>query len=214
MEFQRFGVGQPLFNTQGHTLFGSFLGGNGVNNDNNESIWSNRTGELDLVVREGEAAPGTDAVFGAANSIFVLGNDGKTVTLAFTSLALDMANSLDVSLSNAITDINATAKTQVLAQAIAANGETTKPSVVSATETGLNQVTVVFNEAMDETTAEVAGNYTWSAVITTTAATLQTDGTMVILTTIGDPSILALTVASVRDINININNAFTSGLFP
>jgi hypothetical protein len=143
-----------------------------------------------------------------------LGNDGKTATLTFTTLALDTANTLDVSLAATITDINARAKTQVLAQAIAANSETTKPSVVSATETGVNQVTVVFNEAMDETSANLVANYTWSAVITTTAATLQTNGTTVILTTSGDPSTRTLTVGSVQDINANTNNAFVSGVFP
>ena len=145
-----------------------------------------------------------------------LGADGKTVTLTFTTLALDTANTLDVSLAAAITDINTQAKTQVLAQSIAADGETTKPSVVSATETGVNQVTVVFNEVMDETTANVAASYTWEAVITTTLATLQANGTDVILTTSGDPSTHTLTVTtgSVADINTNTNNAFTSGVFP
>ena len=145
-----------------------------------------------------------------------LGTDGKTATLTFTTLALDTANTLDVSLAAAVTDINARAKTQVLAQAITANGETTKPSVVSATETGANQVTVVFNEVMDETTAIVAASYTWEAVISTTVATLQANGTDVVLTTSGDPSTHTLTVttASVADINANTNNAFTSGVFP
>lgn len=145
-----------------------------------------------------------------------LGNDGKTVTLTFTTLALDTANTLDVSLAAAITDINAQAKTQVLAQAIAANVEANKPSVTSATETGVNQVTVVFGEAMDETTANVVARYTWDAVITTQTATLQANGTDVILTLDGDPTGRALTVTTgtVGDINSNTNNAYTSVAFP
>ncbi len=70
VRFPALGVGQPILNTLGHTLFASPLEGPGINADNNESIWSDRTGKLELVVREGDDAPGTNAVFGTANSIF------------------------------------------------------------------------------------------------------------------------------------------------
>jgi hypothetical protein len=145
-----------------------------------------------------------------------LGVDGQTVTLTFTTLALITADTLDVSLAASITDINAQAKTQDLAQVISANAETNKPSVVSATETGVNQVTVVFDEAMDETTANVAARYTWEAGIITILAILQSNGNDVVLTTSGDPSThqLTVTTGTVEDINGNTNNAFTSGVFP
>ncbi len=145
-----------------------------------------------------------------------LGTDGKTATLTFTTSALATTNTLDVSLSGAITDINAEDKTEALNQTITANDENNKPSVSSATELDGTHVTVVFDEAMDEATANVAGRYTWSGVITTNDAVLQTNGTDVILTTSGDPTGEALTVATdtVADINTNTNNAYTSGNFP
>ncbi|MCI0675544.1 MAG: hypothetical protein L0Y42_07190 [Phycisphaerales bacterium] len=67
------GVAGFVFNTAGHTLMGSFLSGSGVNTNNDESLWSDRGGSLALVVREGDPAPGTGAVFGAASSVFAPG---------------------------------------------------------------------------------------------------------------------------------------------
>jgi hypothetical protein len=144
-----------------------------------------------------------------------LGTNGKIVTLTFTTLALNIASTLDVSVGTTIKDINGNSAAQALAHAIAANGETTKPSVTGATETDATHVTVVFDEALDETTANVPGSYTWD-VITTTSATLQANGTSVVLVVTGDPSTHTLTVTtgSVKDINGNTSNAYTSAAFP
>ena len=144
-----------------------------------------------------------------------LGTNGKTVTLTFTTLALNIASKLDVSVGTTIKDINGNIAAQALNQTIAANGETTKPSVTGATETDATHVTVVFDEALDETTANVPGSYTWD-VITTTSATLQANGTSVVLVVTGDPSTHTLTVTtgSVKDINGNTSNAYTSAAFP
>ena len=52
----------PLFNNDGHTAFQVELQGNGVGETNNWGIWKETAGDgLDLVAREGEAAPGTEA---------------------------------------------------------------------------------------------------------------------------------------------------------
>ncbi len=67
------GIAGFIFNSSGHTLLGSFLSGSGVTADNDESLWSDRGGSLQLLLREGDAAPGTGAVFGAASSIFAPG---------------------------------------------------------------------------------------------------------------------------------------------
>jgi hypothetical protein len=66
-------IGVPFWSESGHVLFGSFLRGAGVTANNDESIWSDRSGSLQLVVREGARAPGTSAVFGAASSMFAPG---------------------------------------------------------------------------------------------------------------------------------------------
>lgn len=52
----------PLFNDDGHTAFRAELQGNGVGETNDWGIWKETAGDgLDLVVREGEVAPGTEA---------------------------------------------------------------------------------------------------------------------------------------------------------
>ncbi len=60
----------PLVNASGQTLQGIFLAGQGVTPDNDESLWSDRSASLQLVLREGDPAPGTDAVFGASPESF------------------------------------------------------------------------------------------------------------------------------------------------
>jgi len=67
------GVGEPTLGAPGSVVFGSFLSGTGVNASNDESIWSDRSSRLALVVREGMRAPGTSLVFGAGSSQFAPG---------------------------------------------------------------------------------------------------------------------------------------------
>lgn len=60
----------PSVNASGRLLQGVFLDGTGVTADNDESLWSDRSGRLQLVLREGDPAPGTRAVFGASPDSF------------------------------------------------------------------------------------------------------------------------------------------------
>ena len=57
VEFRLF-LGTPVLNSLGEIAFVTRLGGTGVNNFNSQSIWSDRNGHLELVVRGGQAAPG------------------------------------------------------------------------------------------------------------------------------------------------------------
>ncbi len=59
-----------LVNAKGHLLQGIFLAGTNVTSGNDESLWSDRSGSLQLVLREGDPAPGTTAVFGASPNSF------------------------------------------------------------------------------------------------------------------------------------------------
>jgi hypothetical protein len=47
----------PVLNTSGRTAFGASLSGNVTTNDNS-GIWSDKNGPLELIVRQGDAAPG------------------------------------------------------------------------------------------------------------------------------------------------------------
>ena len=48
----------------GHTGFRAFLAGSTVDDSNSSGIWSNKSGPLALVAREGSPAPGTNTKFG------------------------------------------------------------------------------------------------------------------------------------------------------
>ncbi len=99
----------------------------------------------------------------------VLGADGKTVTLTWApgdlTNPLDGSDTLDISLANSITDINAQTLTVQAAQAVTAHGsDATAPTISSVTwangyTTNGYQAVVTFNESLDESTAETAGNY-------------------------------------------------------
>ena len=51
----------PLLNSTGEVAFTNTVSGSGVDNTNNGGIWSGRAGDLDLVAREGDPAPGTSS---------------------------------------------------------------------------------------------------------------------------------------------------------
>ena len=144
--------------------------------------------------------------------------DGKTVTLNFItpSAALPLTTTLDFSLGGSILDVNGQSLDQVLAQPIAANGaDVTAPSATNPpVETGTNTVLVDFNEVMDATSANVAGNYAWSGGLTTLNAALQPDGQLVLLTLTGDPSGETVTITNVKDINGNNNAACCGAALP
>lgn len=55
------GFGAPSINASGHVAFIGFVNGPGVNTFNDEAMWSEGGGELALVAREFDPAPGTPA---------------------------------------------------------------------------------------------------------------------------------------------------------
>ena len=60
----------PVLNDQGHVAFWAALSGSGVNLTNSNSIWSDVSGSLRLIARDGDPAPGTGPgiVFSTPNS--------------------------------------------------------------------------------------------------------------------------------------------------
>lgn len=81
------GFETPVFNSAGNTAFIGSLTGNGVESENNESIWSEGSGPLTLVAREGDQAPGlpSGVNFGDFSTDFnrpVLNSAGQSAFLA------------------------------------------------------------------------------------------------------------------------------------
>ncbi|HMO84620.1 MAG TPA: hypothetical protein PKC18_06835 [Lacipirellulaceae bacterium] len=81
-------ISTPVINAAGQSAFMAPLVGSGVNMSNNEGIWSDRSGELALVVRSGVQAPGSDGgitfagfstpVINAAGNLAFLAGHGAT----------------------------------------------------------------------------------------------------------------------------------------
>jgi hypothetical protein len=86
-------VSQPVINNAGQVAFGAFVLGNGVDATNNFGIWSEGSGTLGMVAREGNQAPGMPdgelfSSFGVANAAggnnyLLFNNAGQT---AFNAL--------------------------------------------------------------------------------------------------------------------------------
>ncbi|MEZ6192999.1 MAG: hypothetical protein R3C45_17135 [Phycisphaerales bacterium] len=53
-------LSQPMINSAGRVAFHASLIGSGTHSYNNDGIWSDASGSLRLVARDGQAAPGTD----------------------------------------------------------------------------------------------------------------------------------------------------------
>ncbi|QEG36264.1 DUF7453 family protein [Bythopirellula goksoeyrii] len=66
----------PVFNNSGQTAFHGQLSGIDVDHGNDRGIWSEGSGSLTLVVRDGNAAPGTGAIF-SGSEFPVLNGLGK-----------------------------------------------------------------------------------------------------------------------------------------
>ena len=78
-------VFDPVINAAGQTAFRGGLTGTGVNGSNDSGIWSEAAGTLGspgLVAREGDAAPGTGAVYSQFDDP-VINAAGQTAFLAF-----------------------------------------------------------------------------------------------------------------------------------
>jgi hypothetical protein len=67
----------PVVFDDGSVAFWSSLMGEGVDASNDAGIWTGMPGGLVLAAREGDAAPGTDAVFGALTATIVPAAGGK-----------------------------------------------------------------------------------------------------------------------------------------
>lgn len=85
------------------------------------------------------------------------------------------------------------------------NYDTTPPQVVSASAATDHSVDVVFNEAVDQATAETVSNYSITSGLSVTGAALQPDGKTVRLTTTAQTNGAAYTVSvnNVKDISGN-----------
>ena len=59
--FDHFNTAEIVINEAGQVAFRSVLVGPGVNSDNDRGLWSEGSGALSLVAREGSPAPGTVA---------------------------------------------------------------------------------------------------------------------------------------------------------
>jgi hypothetical protein len=83
VNFSDFGVGKSvMINAAGQAAFLATLSGTGVNSTNDSGIWSEGSGALGLVVREGDAAPGTEPgvvyLFFGSNNNPVFNDAGQT----------------------------------------------------------------------------------------------------------------------------------------
>ena len=77
-------LGLPQFNAADHIAFNGRLTGPGVDPNNEEGIWSDRSGGFDLLIRGGDPAPGTpnDTVFQA----FALNSMNDSGKIAFSAV--------------------------------------------------------------------------------------------------------------------------------
>jgi hypothetical protein len=91
--------GRPLLNGGGRTAFGATLTGPGVTEENNHSIWSESSGVLTLIAREGSPAPDTPAgvnfgimevtgINGAGQIALIASLKGPAVTAGINDVAL------------------------------------------------------------------------------------------------------------------------------
>ncbi|MBB6429777.1 DUF7453 family protein [Algisphaera agarilytica] len=59
--FSHIDIAKPVLNDAGQTAFWAQLTGNGVDSSNDTGIWSKTTDNLDLIIRTGDHAPGTES---------------------------------------------------------------------------------------------------------------------------------------------------------
>ncbi|MFN3166892.1 MAG: choice-of-anchor tandem repeat NxxGxxAF-containing protein [Phycisphaeraceae bacterium] len=87
------------FNSKGDTAFIAFLDGPGVNETNNTGVWSGSSGSLELIAREGDAAPGTETgvvfdrlVTPFSDSLALNGSGDVAFTGLLTGTGVDATN--------------------------------------------------------------------------------------------------------------------------
>jgi len=91
------GLGAPVLNSAGQTAFDGTLSGNGVGFGNNSGFWSEGSGSLNLVAREGDQAPGTASgvffdSFTSNTFGFALNSVGQTAFIADLAGDVDFSN--------------------------------------------------------------------------------------------------------------------------
>ena len=83
-------MGRPSVNRDGRLVFSTHLAGPGITEDNDQTIWTDVDGELDLVMREGDVAPCVDGGRRFCQVYAVAINDSGTIILrADSSLDCD-----------------------------------------------------------------------------------------------------------------------------
>ena len=85
----------PVLNDSGQTAFQSSLTGGGVTLSNNFGIWSEGSGSLALVAREGDVAPGTGSAEYSRFDFLVLNDAGQTAFQGVLALGGDVNSSND-----------------------------------------------------------------------------------------------------------------------
>ena len=70
-------LGLPLLNDVGRTAFTAQLSGPTVDSLNQQGIWSDRSGAMSMIVRTGQAAPGTTASFKSVMGDMTFNNHGQ-----------------------------------------------------------------------------------------------------------------------------------------
>ena len=98
-EFLFLSTAPVAFNNAGQTAFRAWLTGDGVDDSNEVGIWSEGSGSLELVARQGSPAPGTPGGvnFGGFGAWFVLNDAGQTAFRAnLTGAGVDFTNNRGV----------------------------------------------------------------------------------------------------------------------
>jgi hypothetical protein len=87
------GIGTPASDASGAVTFPASVTGTGVDAGNENGIWSDRSGSLALVVRGGDAAPGTNgAVFSGFSTLAVNGSGELAFVATLAGAGVDSTN--------------------------------------------------------------------------------------------------------------------------
>ena len=86
--------GNPVINYAGDIAFRSYLLGSGVSPTNDDSVWRQTDGTLNLIAREGDAAPGigADVQFGGLSDPTLNGNGDMLFRSSITGTGIDTLN--------------------------------------------------------------------------------------------------------------------------
>jgi hypothetical protein len=135
-----------------------------------------------------------------------LAPDGLSVSLIFET-PIAITDTIDFSIANAVRDAYGQTLPEELARPVGTNPADVSKPTATIQLTGPNQATVLFSEAMDESSAEIIAYYfNMDAATGPTVAALLDDGKSLQLTFADDPQwdlIRVSTVNTILDINGN-----------